>query len=299
MESRVLTRHSKVTSGPGVETNSPAPAAEAKRKPRVCVVILQYNAVHLTLDLLESVVQYERPQEHRYLLLDNGSEDPRGDEIRRRFPFVEMVLFGQNHGFGKAHNLALPMIEEDWIFLINNDCVLLNDAITRTLGRAVALGVDYATCELFNVDGTHQINFSTKPSPLRWILLGLTGFNRVVLGPIRCWLPSPRVGYINGACLLIRRTSIPHPSLFDERYFMYTEDLDLMVRFARTGAVGRRLRGGRVIHVGGASARPEEVSGKLQPKSIATAVECLMRYYPAWQVELWQHLRGFLSGVLR
>ena len=255
--------------------------------PKLAVLILQYNSADFTMQLLKSIESFEsiNLDRYRFILMDNCSQDPRKEEIISRFPWVRFVEYGENLGFGRAHNKIMSAVNEEWVLLLNNDCILLNDAITRTLHLAQAVEADFATCAVFNKDMSDQVNFSTLPTPLRKIFLNMTGMTRM-LWFLRRKLRAARVGYINGAFLLIRRSAIPQGKLFDDRYFMYTEDLDLMYRLARHGAKGYRLAAGRVIHLGGGSAVRKWTDTEIGGAKEMQARECMQRHFPAWQFSL-------------
>jgi GT2 family glycosyltransferase len=251
------------------------------------ILILQYNSADLTIELLHSIEKHEAvsKQSYRFVLMDNGSQDNKRSEIELLFPWIEFVEYGENLGFGRAHNHIMPSVVEPWVLLLNNDCILLNNAITCTLQEAQRLGADFATCAVKNEDLTDQVNFSTLPTPLRRVFLNVTGITRV-LWVVRRWFKNVRVGYINGAFLLIKRESIPDGQLFDERYFMYTEDLDLMFRLAKQRSHGYRLSAGKVIHLGGRSAIRKWNNKEIDGAKELQAKECMQRHFPSWQLGL-------------
>ena len=260
----------------------------------LCILILQYNSADLTLQLLYSLVKHELDNldQYRVIVMDNASDDPLEDRITSDFDFVEFIQYNKNHGFAKAHNEIMKSIDNDWILLLNNDCILLNDAINKTLTLARKYGADFATCAVYNNDMTPQINFSTSPSPLKKILLNLSGFNRLFLEKMRLKAKTSSVGYINGAFLLLKKSSIPPPKLFDDRYFMYTEDMDLMIRLEKNHRKGQRIAEGKVIHLGGASAARKWGNREQSAIKLTQAKECLYRHYPKWLVDLHSYLRN-------
>jgi len=257
--------------------------------PKLAVLILQYNSADLTIQLLKSIERFESANlaQYRFVLMDNGSQNPRRTEIEHGFPWVRFVEYGENLGFARAHNRIMEKIDEEWVLLLNNDCILLNDAITKTMQGALAVQADFATCTVLNQDMTDQANFSTLPTPLRKVLLNLTGLTRLLWFWRRKWQVA-RVGYINGAFLLIRRAAIPQGQLFDDRYFMYTEDLDLMYRLAKQRARGYRLAAGKVIHLGGRSAVRKWTGTEINGVKQLQAEECMCRHFPRWQFNLMQ-----------
>lgn len=259
------------------------------------VLILQYNSADLTIQLLNSIEQHEAAnrKNYRFVLMDNGSIDNKRSEIVSLFPWIEFVEYGENLGFGRAHNRIMPHVVEPWVLLLNNDCILLNDAISCTLNEAHRLGADFATCAVKNEDLSDQANFSTLPTPLRRVFLNATGVTRL-LWVLRRWARNTRVGYINGAFLLIKHSSIPDAILFDDRYFMYTEDLDLMYRLGKQGSHGYRLSAGKVVHLGGRSAVRKWTGNEINHKKELQAKECMQRHFPAWQVKL----MGVINNIL-
>jgi GT2 family glycosyltransferase len=261
----------------------------SEKKKKLAVLMLQYNSAHLTIQLLDSIEKHEalRLQDYRFVLMDNESAESNFIEISQRFPWVELVPYKENLGFGRAHNRLMPTIQEDWVLLLNNDCILLNDAVTRTLLKAESHCADFATCTVLNEDLSDQANFSTLPSPLRRIFLNLSGITRL-LWHWRRWRQVARVGYINGAFLLLRKSAIPQKQLFDDRYFMYTEDLDLMIRLAKERAKGYRFASGKVIHLGGCSAARKWTIGQINESKAQQANECFRRHYPTWQLNFQQ-----------
>ncbi len=260
---------------------------EMKYQSELSVLILQYNSADLTLQLLESIVEHESLNIglYRIIVMDNASVDPKREEITRRFPFVEFVQYADNLGFAKAHNRIMDDVHEPWVLLLNNDCILQNNAIERLLQAAKRKKTSFATCEVFNDDGTPQNNYSYLPSPLRRVFIGFTGIGRL-MKPLRQRMPAARVGYINGAVLLINTTVFLNVGGFDERYFMYREDFDLMLKLWACGYRGYRFRGGKIIHIGGGSAKRRYSQWELEQKYSGNWWLWYKDYYPPMQIKL-------------
>lgn len=261
---------------------------------RLCVVILQHESADLTLRLLESVVAKEREhlEEYRVVVLDNGSTESWREEIEGGFPFVEFHAFESNLGFAGAHNRLLPSIEEPWVLLINNDCELVNDAIHRTLEGCRERRADFGTCRLLNPDGSNQGNWSFLPSPLRHVFFGVTRLAGL-WRRMQLRLASGRVGYVNGAFLMLRMSTFRAVGYFDDSHFMYAEDLDLMFKLREVGARGFQFRGGTVIHLGGGSAARSWSDSSIADRKKREGLKCIARHFPRWQVKLW----GWVTGA--
>jgi GT2 family glycosyltransferase len=229
--------------------------------------------------------------------MDNGSKEGNLEEIQLRFPWLEVVRFAENLGFAKAHNEIMKQVQSEWVLLLNNDCILHNDAISRTLGNAVKNHAEFATCKVLNQDGSDQVNFSYLPSPLRRIFVGFSGFNKI-LWQWRRRSNSCRVGYINGAFLLLKVAAIPEGKLFSEAFFMYTEDLDLMIRLAQAKRRGYRFSDGVVVHLGGASAAKRWRSSEISATKAMQEGVCYNKHYPLWQVKAYCLIERLLKVEL-
>ena len=252
------------------------------------ILILQYNSADYTLKLLESIILFEGDNLKRYeiVVMDNNSSNDMFEIMKEKFKFVKFVKYEKNYGFGLAHNMYIKNVETDYILLLNNDCVLLNAAIASTLESLKNNdSIDFATCTLKNPDGSCQINFSNTPTPLGRLFINLTGINRV-WRTIQLHLKGTSVGYINGAVLFIKKNVIDEIGLFDERYFMYTEDFDLMLRLKKNKSKGYRFAAGEICHYGGASAIREWKDNEIGIIKQNQMVECMKRHYPVWQTKL-------------
>jgi GT2 family glycosyltransferase len=162
-------------------------------------------------------------------------------------------------GFGKANNLGFKYATGRYIFLLNSDTLLLNNAIKefrdahdRMPNRVACLG-----CVLKAADGVTENNsYSSFPS------LSVTwhGILKLYLRRLKRTKsfddgksPDFRVDYIIGADLFIRREVIEEVGLFDPDFFMYYEESEMQLRYARRGYESRIIRTPSIIHLEGAS----------------------------------------------
>lgn len=133
-------------------------------------------------------------------------------------------------GFGANHNKALMNAPEDFIGIINPDIKLQHSGnpFNILMATAAATGVGCAYPRQVNVSGALQDSERSLPTPAallkRWI------FRRT----------ETRVSWINAACLVIPRAVWQKTAGFDERYFMYCEDVDLCLRIQLLGYSLRR-----------------------------------------------------------
>jgi len=214
------------------------------------VVIVSYNTAPLLRRCLESVVADTRGP---VLVVDNQSGDGSAELVRREFPEVRLRAEENNRGYGAAANLAVDELETRYVLLLNADTQL-----TRGSVQALSAYLDgnpraaMAGPRLVGVDGAYQPSAHRFPTPLS-LLFQESGAQRL-LGLARRdeWRARP-VDWILGAALAIRRDAFMVVGGFDERYFLYQEEVDLCHRLLSAGWEVHYAPVATVVHVGGAS----------------------------------------------
>jgi hypothetical protein len=194
-------------------------------------------------------------------VVDNASTDGSAEMVRERFPWVQLIGNTENVGFARANNQALVLSRGDYVVLLNSDAELLPGAL-EALNSFMDAQPEAGACGplLLNGDG-QSLQPSGHPVLTPWReFWRLTFLDRVVpraTYPMERWERSqPReVEVIKGACLVLRREVLDQVGLLDERYFMYTEEMDLCYRLAQAGWKLYWVPQARVIHYGEASSR--------------------------------------------
>ena len=235
---------------------------------RIGIIIVSYNTCGLLGDCLRSLFRWIEPADPkiRVAVVDNGSTDGSVEMVRGEFPEVVCVEAGENLGFGRANNLGVKQLEEaygraEFLFFLNPDTVLLNDAVgiladflERNPPAAAAGG------NLYGADGSSPAQSFSPVHGLRWELIALMP-NRIkrLVWPPRTWFnygSEPRqVGYLSGADMLVRRDALGTATAFDPDFFMYYEDMELCVRLRRAGGGVWSVPAARIIHLAGQSSR--------------------------------------------
>ncbi|MDE5944032.1 MAG: glycosyltransferase family 2 protein [Rikenella sp.] len=235
---------------------------------RIGIVIVSYNTRALLLNCLRSIFAFVEPEDEaiRVAVVDNGSTDGSMETVRREFPTVMGVEAGENLGFGRANNLGIKYLEErygtaEYLFFLNPDTVLLNDAVGM-LADFLDRNPTAGACggNLYGADGkTPALSFSPVHG-IGWELTTLlpNALKRRVW-PESTWFnygdrPRP-VGYVSGADLMVRRKALGSATVFDPDFFMYYEDMELCVRIRRAGFEVRSVPQARIIHLAGQSCR--------------------------------------------
>jgi GT2 family glycosyltransferase len=259
--------------------------------PSLALVIVNYNTRELLTGCLDSVFASRCRYPFRVILVDNNSTDGSAELVRTYYPQVTLLESARNGGFGYANNIALralavpprpspaqqPISEipeqgdagirfsTDYILFLNPDTVLPPDALevmVDFLERTPQAGVVGPRME--KPDGTLDLACRRAfPTPLN-SLFKLTGLSRLFpRHPLiaRYNLTHLRedelaeVDSVMGAFMLVRGTALGQAGLFDERFFMYGEDLDLAYRIKARGWRVFYNPAVTVLHIKGASSR--------------------------------------------
>jgi N-acetylglucosaminyl-diphospho-decaprenol L-rhamnosyltransferase len=271
----------------------------------VPVVTVTYSpGPHLERFLASLSLATDRPVE--VLLADNGSTDGTPQTAVERYPNVRLFETGANLGYGTAVNLAVERLGEigaadDWVIVANPDVQwgpgsidALLDAANRW-PRAGALGP-----LIRDPDGSVYPSARHLPSLVR-------GGMHAVLGPFwkrNPWTaayrqerlePSERpVGWLSGSCLLLRRSAFRQVGGFDERYFMYMEDVDLGDRLGRAGWCSVYVPSAEVLHHRGHSTGHDPAS-HLTAHHQSTYIFLADRHAGWWRAPLRWTLRASLE----
>ena len=221
----------------------------------VAVVTVTYSpGPHLERFLASLSMATERPV--TVLLADNGSTDGTPQAAVERYPNVRLFDMGANLGYGTAVNRAVAQLDDDdWMIVANPDVQWGPGSIDALLSAAVRWPRAGALGPLVrDPDGSVYPSARHLPSLVR-------GSMHAVLGPFwkrNPWTTAYRqerfepterpVGWLSGSCLLVRRSAFSQIGGFDERYFMYMEDVDLGDRLGKAGWLSVYVPSAEVLH---------------------------------------------------
>ncbi len=178
----------------------------------------------------------------RVVVVDNGSSDDSVTMMERRFPAVTTIALGENIGFGRALNLAIERQPGDPIVLLNND-VVCEPTFVEALLEPAAEGAQMVAAVLLRPDGSGRIDSAGVVADR-----ALMGFDYLNGEPAELALEAPDPLGPTGGAALIRAEPFQRVGGFDERIFLYYEDLDLALRLRAAGADCRLAPRARAIH---------------------------------------------------
>jgi GT2 family glycosyltransferase len=221
----------------------------------VSVVIVTYDAMPWIERCLDSVRGYD------VIVVDHGSTDGTLELVRARFPEAR-VIEQENRGMGGGNNAGLRAAQGRYAFLLNSDAWVVGDAVERLLAHLDSHPrVAVAGPRLTNPDGSLQR--SVRGFPTLW-RLATEYFYLRKLAPRSSLLnafygggfrydETGEVETLYGAALLVRREAADEVGLFDEDFFMFSEETDWTYRFRAAGWGVAFVADAEAVHVGGAS----------------------------------------------
>jgi N-acetylglucosaminyl-diphospho-decaprenol L-rhamnosyltransferase len=211
--------------------------------PDVSISLVNTNSRELLLACLESL----RGVEAEVVVLDNASEDGSAAAVRERFPGVRLIEQRQRAGFGANHNTVIRATSGRYVFVLNEDTTSEDWGFERMVAHLDANPrVAALAPRLVYPDGRPQASAWRFPSPGA-AALGLLTLGRA--GIVESGGSETRdVDWAMAAAILLRREALDEVGLFDEEFFIYSEETDLCRRLCDAGWGTRYFPSVTVVH---------------------------------------------------
>lgn len=189
----------------------------------VSIIIVNYNTREITQNCIESIFQHTKGIDFEVILVDNASTDG-SIELFEKDTRLKFIESGKNLGFGKANNLGYTYSKGKYIFLLNSDTILLNNAVKEFFETHEKMPINVAClgCVLKAADGmTENNSYGTFPSISQTLRSVLSLYFRHAPHEKTAVSDADnfKVDYVIGADLFIRRNVIDHMHLFDPDFF--------------------------------------------------------------------------------
>lgn len=215
----------------------------------ISAIIVNYRTPDLTISCVASLLREPRIQE--IIVVDNPAPEP-GDNNGRLLRALEneskvkIIFLDSNRGFGGGNNAGAAVALSPFLFLINSDATLEEGAIEpllTLLNNTSSLGLIAPPVYLPQSHALQPDVSGSFPTPMK-----------IISRQTRTWGTSETPDWISGVSFLARREEFIRIGGFDERMFMYYEDIELCHRYAQNGLkVARLTAGPGIVHLGGAS----------------------------------------------
>lgn len=204
-------------------------------EPNVAIIILNWNRFRDTAECLESVFKI-RYSNYSVVVVDNGSEDDSAAEIEKSFDRVVLIRNKENLGYAEGNNVGIRHALEngaDYIWLLNNDTVVDRGALVAMVDLAEKdRGIGILGSKIYYFD---------QPEIL-WFAGATIDWNRAIsphIGrmekDVGQYDRETEVDRVTGCSMLVRRDVFDEIGMFDEKFFLYAEEVDLCVRARAKG----------------------------------------------------------------
>ncbi len=261
---------------------------------QLSVIIVNYNVKYFLEQCLCSVEKACKNLAAEIIVVDNNSTDGSREFLLKRFPNVNFIINSVNVGFAKANNQALATAQGTYILFLNPDTIVPEDCFEKCISffksqpEAGALGIRM-------IDGSGKFLKESKrafPSPLTSLykLTGLTKlfprsktFGKYHLGNLS-EKENHEVDVLAGAFMMMPWKILNEIGSFDEKFFMYGEDVDLSYRVQKAGYKNYYFAESTIIHFKGESTK----KGSLNYVRL---------FYSAMSLFVKKHYSGSRAGV--
>jgi GT2 family glycosyltransferase len=242
------------------------------------IIIVNWNTRDLLDACLRSIQLHANPILHEIIVYDNHSADGSAEMVRQKYPGIILVAGSENIGFGPANNLALDSASGEYILLLNPDTEIRADTL-QTVLQLMEDRSDLGICGVRQDEASGAKQSSCGNFPSLWVMLvqqmmfiaarrgrlDMVGWMSerfsIPLMPVKELLPYfhfdsiVEVDWVMGAFMMVKRSAVPPEGLFDERFVMYGEDLDLCARVRKNGFLIAYCGTASILHHGGASTK--------------------------------------------
>lgn len=239
---------------------------------KISIIVVNWNTKDLLRDCLNSVIAQTKT-DYELFVVDNDSPDKSADMVKAEFPKVKLIANKENRGFAAANNQAIEIASGEYIFLLNPDTIILENAIDKMvdyMDRNPQIGA--SSCKLLNGDGSLQKSVGNFYSFWATILE-----NRIIpkLLPNSKFLSKRLVAFwdhetereidwARGAVLLVRNSIVKEIGALDEQYYIYGEEIDWCWRIKKAGYNIMYLPQAEIIHFGKASSEQRKIAMFIQ-----------------------------------
>lgn len=257
-------------------------AIDSDHKIDISIIIVNYNAEIFLINCIESIYKNSNNLKIQIIVVDNNSKDNSRITTQGKYPDVIWIQNFINRGFATANNQAIKQSKGKFIMLLNNDTIILNNALNKLLNYIESDSTIGAVGpRILNKDGSLQascrrglpnainsVGYFTKLYKIFPKSKKLGSYAMSYISDKQ----SHEVEAVSGAAMLIKSEVIKKIGGLDENYFMHFEDIDLCLRISLEGYKLFYVHDAEIIHFKGQSS-------KLRSKKVIEDFHNSLLYY--------------------
>ncbi len=253
---------------------------------RLTISIVNFNSGDFLLRCLESLERIRDEVDLEIKVIDNASNDHSIEKAKKKFKNVNYILNKENVGFSMAHNKVLKNLKSEYALVLNPDVEVQKGTLKTVIDfmdQNPIVGA--ASCKL--ILGTGQMDWASHrgfPTPwasLKYYFLKDDSLYHLSKADLN---KNHEVDAISGAFFLTRKLVLEKVGLFDEKFFMYGEDLDLSLRIKKMGFKVMYLPQVSALHHKGVSSGLKIHSDHLTTADFETRQRAFDAFYKAMEI---------------
>ena len=251
----------------------------------VSIIIINYNTSKLINNCISSIIEYTKGISYEIIIVDNNTENLSQTINKQNFPRLKFLQLPENMGFGKANNEGAKLATVKYLFLLNPDTMLMNNAIV-ILYEYLECNPQCGACggNLFDENLKPVHSFRRIFPSIFWELNELTKYRleKALYGENSQFNHKDqpmKVAYITGADLMIRKSLFAHCEGFSKDFFMYYEETDLCKRITNNGYSIISVPKAKIKHLEGKSYNGEDKNNSFNEFRWRSIFESMIIYY--------------------
>jgi len=253
----------------------------------ISVIIVNYNTKDYLLNCISSIFLSDFVGNLEVIVIDNNSSDNSIKNLKPLNNKIKIISNKFNYGFSKSINMGLLEAKGKYICIANPDITVAPECL-NSLYRHMEDNLDLSCVspKILNSDGSFQISCRRSFPTITNSMFKVTGVdkflpNNKVVGDYNLLYLNPdkthNVDVISGAFMFLRRKLIERVGYFDERFFMYGEDIDYCRRIYKAGGKISYFPLAKIVHYKGQSAKSAPY------KAIYEFHNSMIKYYLKYQ----------------
>ena len=281
---------------------------------QLSIIIPSFNTQAILKNCLDSILGNTKDISYEIIVIENGSTDGSLKMLQsysQKTKVLKVINVKENLGFGKANNLGASNAKGDYLLFLNSDTLIFDNSLKACLQNLKQHpNVGVYSCRLLNTDKTTQESGGHFPSLFNLFAWQFGIDDLPIIGNL---IPSfhpqksqhdlnKKMDWVTGAFMIIPKNIFNDVNGFDEKIFMYTEEMELAYRITKLGYKTLNQNSPAIIHLGKASGGSE--------LAITSEVDNMLYFWqkhmPAWQVPLVKFafffgslLRLILFGIIK
>lgn len=236
----------------------------------VSIIIVNYNTWQDVRKCLDSIYAQTRNVSFEIIIVDNHSNEENIKEIAKEESRAKVVYNKKNYGFGIANNIGIKESNGEYIFLLNSDTVLLNNALFLFLDKIKNMPQNICCIGAYLLDENNELthSYGRFPTISNCLYKFVIGSYARRIGFCKEYEnykydgEEKDVEYITGAALFMRREVGDKLGYFDPRYFLYYEETDMLKNYSIHGYKCRIITEPKILHLCGRSSSNKSFAEK-------------------------------------